>query len=89
MSVHVSSNTIPDSETQELITDTVLQGIGVARPGNWRASIEAAGPDWHITIDGPENFHWDRHFRGPHEHRPDVILHSIREVLPAVGVNAG
>ena len=88
MSVRVFSNTIPDSETKELITDTVLQGVGVARPGNWRASIAADAEDWHIVIDGPDNFHWDQHFHGPHEHRPDFILDRIRQVLPVVGVNA-
>jgi len=88
MSVRVSS-TIPDEETKELITDTVLQGIGMARPGDWRASIAATGPDWHITIDGPNAFHWDRHFAGPHEHRPDFILDQLREVFPVIGVNAG
>lgn len=83
MAVRVLHNAIPNLEQRELITDTVLQGIG-NRPGDWTASIHVEQDTWTVAIDGPADFHWQNTFTGRDQHRATNILQHIRGALPAL-----
>ena len=83
MSVRVLHNAIPNLEQRELITDTVLQGIG-KRAGDWTASIHVEGETWQLAIDGPDQFHWTQSFTGRDQHRANHILGQIRAALPSL-----
>ena len=68
MAVRVFSNNLPNPAVREAVQEAVLGAIG-APSGDWLVQIHEnqESPSWHVTIWGPNNFHWSREFFGIEE----------------------
>src|SRR5579864_7939123 len=68
MAVRVFSNNLPNPATRAKVQEAVIGAIG-APSGDWTVQIHENqnSPSWHITIWGPNDFHWTREFFGPEE----------------------
>ena len=71
MAVRVFSNNLPKPEVRAAVQEAVLEAIG-APSGDWLVQIHENpdSPSWHVTIWGPNNFHWTREFFGIDEQNP-------------------
>ena len=82
MSVIISSNKIAIPEHNKTVAKAVVQGIGL-RPyhDDWQISIfePIDIAKYIITIQGPNNFRWERDFFGPTEQRLDFICEEVRK----------
>ena len=71
MAVRVFSNNLPNPALRDALQEAVLGAIG-APSGDWLVQIHEnpESPSWHVTIWGPNNFHWTREFFGTEEQNP-------------------
>lgn len=93
MAVQVNVNDLPDPTVRAAVQRAVLEAMG-ARSGNWSVSIREypESPAWHITIGGPNSFHWTREFFGVEEQNPlndyAFIKQTISQVFPMLYVGS-
>ena len=68
MAVRVFSNNIPNPTARAGVQAAVLGAMGDPS-GDWVVQIQENHDSWlwHITITGPNNFHWTREFSGVDE----------------------
>ena len=86
MAVRVFSNNLPNPAVRDAVQEAVLGAIG-APSGDWLIQIHEnpESPSWHVTIRGPNNFHWTREYFGIEEQNPldgfAFIKKTISDVL--------
>jgi len=85
MAVHVFSNNLPDPTVRAAVQKAVLEALG-SRGGDWSVNIRENqdSPSWHITIGGPNSFHWTREFFGVEEQNPLDDYAFIRQTISTV-----
>ena len=84
MPTSIFSNDIAMPNRRKVIGAAVLDGIG-NRPENWVVSIHEprGGPEYIITIEGPDNFKWTYTFFGD-EQTPEFIRNAVGQAVAAV-----
>ncbi|MGC9945269.1 MAG: hypothetical protein ABSF64_02635 [Bryobacteraceae bacterium] len=84
MAVRVSNN-LPDPAARVALQEAVLDALG-ARNGDWRVQIHENqdSPSWHITIWGPNDFHWTREFFGIEEQNSLNAYAFIRQTIASL-----
>jgi predicted ATPase len=85
MAVRVFSNNLPDRAVRAAVQEAVLAAMGEPG-GDWLVQIHENqySPSWHITIWGPNNFHWTRAFFGTEEQNPRDGYALIRGTITSV-----
>ena len=85
MAVRVFSNNLPKPDVRAAVQEAVLGAIG-APSGDWLVEIHEAqdSPSWHVTIRGPNKFHWTREFFGMEQQNPVDGYAFIRRTISAV-----
>ena len=85
MAVRVFSNNLPNAAVRTAVQEAVLGAIG-APSGDWLLQIHEnpESPSWHVTIWGPDNFHWTREFFGIEEQNPLNGFAFIRQTISDV-----
>ena len=89
MAVRVSSNNLSDPAIRAAVQEAVLGAIG-APGGDWLVEIHENqySPSWHITIRGPNDFHWTHEFFGPEEQNSLDGYAFIRKAISDVLLSA-
>ncbi len=80
MTLEIFSNNIPYKESREAVEQAVREGIGErADAGAWSVSIfePQLRHRYTITIEGPNQFNWERTFEGPDEKVPEFIRGEV------------
>ena len=85
MAVRVLSNNLPLPAVGGAVEAAVQEAIG-APTGDWMVQIHENqdSPSWHITIWGPNKFHWTREFFGIDEQNPLNGYAFIRKAISDV-----
>jgi predicted ATPase len=85
MAIRVFNNNLPPPSVRANVERAVLEAMG-APSGDWMVQIHEKpdSPSWHITIWGPNNFHWSREFSGPEEQNDRDDYSFIKKTISQV-----